>query len=87
MVKFEVGEVAILRNCSFAEHNGLECMILGAGITEGTYKVEIPDSPYKLVWLGCEESQLIKKKPPQELSSWDEVQKLTNWNPIKEKVQ
>lgn len=32
------------------------------------------------------ESRFRKRKPPQELSTWEEIQKLTNWNPSHEKA-
>jgi len=31
----------------------------------------------------CEVEHLRKKKPPEETSSWEEMQKLTQWNPTK----
>lgn len=29
---------------------------------------------------------LRKKRPPQETSSWTEIQKITKWNPVRETV-
>ena len=29
---------------------------------------------------------LRKKRPPQELGSWDEIAKLTRWNPLREQM-
>lgn len=30
--------------------------------------------------------QLRKKQPPQELGSWKEIARLTNWNPVRDGV-
>jgi len=33
------------------------------------------------------EKMLRKKKPPQETTTWEEMQEITNWNPSKESVK
>ena len=93
MSKFKLGEIVIfcgLKNTR--ELNGEECEITEAldrrrlvyshgeiqnnemcyGVTTKTgYKIFVrPEF-------------LRKKKPPEELSTWEEIQALTNWNPAK----
>lgn len=88
MAKFEVGEVAIITGAAhpFTHLIGCEVEITshpsivseyGVGYT-GIANGRNPHPDY------FEEAALRKKKPPEELSSWEEVQKLTNWNPVKE---
>jgi hypothetical protein len=32
----------------------------------------------------CLESELNKRKPPEKLGSWEEVEKITHWHPERE---
>lgn len=88
MNKFEIGEIAIIDNSVHKpEFVGMECEIISReiyGIAKGTeyaaygYIVEINGETHGFV-----KACLRKKKPPQELSTWEEVEKLTHWNPTK----
>lgn len=53
------------------------------------YYCEFPGDPSPRhsdgYWAVREES-LRKKKPPQELSSWEKIQEITGWNPTKENI-
>ena len=46
----------------------------------------IPDHRITGYWTAYE-YQLGKKKPPQEKSTWEEIQEITNWNPSKSEVK
>lgn len=89
MAKFEVGEVAILDVPRYPELTGLECTILKIGVeNEDDYLIEvcgINPKQYGAESFTCYEHNLRKKRPPEELSTWEEIQKITDWNP-KEKV-
>lgn len=88
MDKFKVGEVAIYQHLTISlKSNGEECEII-----RGLDYHEDSEFPHKLMYITKDANgifvvkpeNLRKKNPPQELSTWEEVQKLTNWNPSKE---
>lgn len=92
MAKFEVGEIAIYQNLVGRGQywNGEECEVIKP---LGKYLSNI--EPDELVYyvkdgqgiFSVREDQIRKKKPPkEELSTWEEIQKLTNWNPEKVKA-
>jgi len=85
MSKFKVGEIAIICSVDFPEYNGTETEILGV-FHSGTssngvgYRCTIQKR-------GWSESALRKKKPPEEKTTWEEIQEITNWNPSKAVVK
>jgi len=86
MPKFAVGEIADVTN----GRSWKECEILGLPPQWGAnqYYIHVPGSTgsngeHEDRWL-ISECYLRKKKPPEELGDWDEIEKLTNWNPTKE---
>lgn len=95
MDKFEIGEVAVLKCLTKSAHyNGRECEIVSAEYEycgEIGYDAIIPDDPchkkdsIKGEWF-VQTEFLRKKQPPQELSTWEAVQKETGWNPTKQGV-
>jgi len=95
MSKFKVGEDAVVFCPDDNIHNE-ECVVIGelrrrewdgdgclkgkSGI-DNTYLVDIRGERY------CVFPFELRKKPPkEETSSWEEIQKLTNWNPKKEVI-
>jgi len=89
MSKFKVGDVVIFIDSDRAHHNliGEECEVLrlldssvSSYPTPQFYEISLRD---KNRYIGCAENCLRKKKKPEETSSWEEIQKLTNWNPQK----
>lgn len=89
MAKFSVGEMAIIDNCkSYPSFIGMECEILsnpydGIGSITGELCIGYDACLQNGEKHSIAERCLRKKKPPQELTTWEEVQKLTNWNPTK----
>lgn len=96
MAKFEVGEIAVGHNFKISTHlNGEDLLIVGGYYS---YKCDslngVPCTPYLLTGYKVKhpdggtsvvkESNLRKKHPPQELSSWENIQEITGWNPTKE---
>ena len=87
MAKFKVGEIAVIVDSVFHEFIGAECVILGPAENwdDADYIVGINADTSKYndgQWVTSEKN-LRKKKPPEELSTWEEVQAITNWNPKK----
>jgi len=88
MSKFKVGEIAIIvATSSHPEHVGMECTISSSRhINFGAYGyvieingcVDDSGAPW-FSW----ETELRKKPPKEETSSWEEIQKLTSWHPKK----
>lgn len=88
MDKFEVGEIAILQNCYNPERNGQEVEI----VDKASFRKTIENPQGELMHFTehrnganyyASLNQLRKKKPPEELSTWEEIQQLTNWTPEK----
>jgi hypothetical protein len=88
MDKFEIGEIAEIINAKAPFLHLIGCEV---GITK---KVGVR-SPYGVCYEGeisgslphpdcLEEIALRKNKPPA--ATWQEVQQITGWSPIKEKV-
>lgn len=94
MDKFRKDEIAIIAKAILFPHfEGLECTILTKAFADedGDIVHEIEIQGYgrtlhdgRKFTIGPE--FLRKKKPPQELSTWEAVQKITGWNPTKQKV-
>lgn len=92
MAKFSVGEIAILKNVFhplYSSMSGSEVTILelpAPRVTrhvdddlfrvEETYVIEVPGYGK----FAADENQLSKKRPPQEVVSWDSCV----WNPLKQ---
>lgn len=90
MAKFEIGEIALAYNDDTGDVS--ECEIIAVPghslpiFPCGDYVINVPTNKSSTRPNGyweAEEKFLRKKKPPEELSTWEEVQKLTNWNPKK----
>ena len=82
MAKFKVGEVAIIQSKEFPSYNGNETRIITLYFDnndEQAYRCSMHPTSFG----GWNESALRKKKPPEELSTWEEVQEDTGWNPKK----
>ena len=97
MSKFKIGEIVILINVMneiFRHQVGTECEIASERYQNNGrvgYDIFIEGDIYPYNsdgrWFTLE-SNLRKKKPPkEELSTWEEIQKLTNWSPNKERVE
>lgn len=96
MDKFEIGEIAVIclgkpsstDNQSDYVVDGLECEIIrigGCGIqANGLPSYVISVDGYGEFDIA--EHALRKKKPPEEPATWQEIQRLTNWNPTEQKV-
>ena len=94
---FEVGEIVIGQNfITSPNRNGMECEIVGSlkmhksyNRIRGAWKEavghEVKWSDGKITYQ--ESHYLRKKKPPEELSNWEEIQKLTNWSPTKQGIE
>ena len=89
MAKFKIGEIVI----ALGNHgrSTTECEIMALPDTTGRYKIKVEgcrSNKHIHGWWKQPECFLRKKKPPEEekSGSWEEVQKLTNWNPTQEKV-
>lgn len=90
MSKFNVGDrVRIVRCISDPSLVGEEVVIIGIArnirnfhgeFNPISYRVDLPLSPNGLPW-GFPPEAL--RKIGDELSSWDEIEKLTLWNPTK----
>lgn len=76
-------EHLIGEECTILEvHTGLDSLIFSGCNT--FYELSITlNTGLKLC---CIEKCIEKKKPPKELSTWEEVQQLTNWSPSKIKT-
>jgi len=81
-MKFSVGEIAEIgsEDCEIAA-------LPGHGKPQyhnDQYLISIPSAinhhEVSGLW-SAKECELRKKKPPEELSSWDKIEELTNWNP------
>lgn len=91
MSKFKVGEVAIVVNADYHKnHIGRECEIICVNpvTLSGAprdYEISIKGIRAPALTNGwyTHESHLRKKKPPQETSTWEEVQEIVGWNPSK----
>lgn len=92
MSKFKVGEVAVFISSKISpELVGFECEIVDIDVPRHPdgkrfdYAVSFigaPDHDIAGHWV-VSEYQLRKKKPPQEKTTWEEIQSITNWNPSK----
>ena len=97
MAKFSLGEIAIVINtnqCSGCSNNH-ECEITSSrryDYEQWGYDIMVPGFPsqYKDGKWFCPEFNLRKKQPPkEELGSWEDIQKITEWgdnagrNPVK----
>ena len=89
MAKFEIGEIAVI----IKDLSGNLPHVIGADVEiitgppsdEYIYDYVTKDGDGN-IWY-CIESELRKKKPPkEELSTWEAIQKLTDWNPKKVSV-
>jgi len=86
MNKFKVGEIAIIKldlGGNHLETIGRECEIIEAYPSINVYKVTIPSIKDGFDFWKAKGCELRKKPPKEETSSWEEIQKLTNWNPKK----
>lgn len=84
MSKFKVGEIVIIQSKSHPEYNGMETEIIEILARRvGGYRCTI-EPEYTFMQNGWAESALRKRRPPQETSTWEEVQEITKWNPSKE---
>ncbi len=95
--KFSVGEIAIIVSAPANPGAvGMECEIIRLPdlLSSGEYGIHVPNykEPPGKMWT-IPERYLRKKQPPkEELGSWEELQKITEWgdkagwNPTKEKV-
>lgn len=92
MDKFEVGEIVIFTPSStchsgLIKYTGEECTVdlpYGSHISGKYVYYGVIFSDGKEIWTA--QHTLRKKKPPQELTTWESVQKITGWNPTKQKV-
>lgn len=92
-MSFRIGEVAVGQNFMHRlVRNGMECEIIGGlelRSNTNSYDDKVTKGlRYRVRWAdglisGQEPEYLRKKKPPQETSTWEAVQQLTNWNPQK----
>lgn len=91
MSEFRVGEIAIFQNAKWdSSYNGLEVVVRGSLQDRVTacgrngqnirvlysYAVESETEIFH-----AEPHQLRKKRPPEETTSWDSVEKITGWKP------
>ena len=94
MDKFEIGEIVDFIGIPGADEQLNGRAGPGAGCEIKQYCWDFKDGPGYYChfpgdlcphsvegWWWVSKFHLRKKKPPQELGSWEEVQKLTNWNP------
>ena len=96
MSKFKIGEIAVVFSPGDKIHLS-ECVVTvglqprkweGHGSMAGRdgvgllYEIEVQGEDW-LVY----PHELIKKKPPEETTTWEAIQEITNWNPNKEKVE
>lgn len=93
-MKFEIGEIAIGQNFTRSpEYNGLELKVVdnyGEHVCRGGVN-GFPFGPIKLMGYGVEDgdgeifyvpsNRLRKKKPPEELTSWDKIEEICGWSP------
>lgn len=87
MAKFAIGEIAIVLGGKDRPTAECEIMALPGHIDRYLIKVDGGKSRTKTGWWAQREWALRKKKPPKEaLGSWQEVDKIINWNPTKEKA-
>jgi hypothetical protein len=91
-MKFEVGEVAIhVSGITTSLYDGAECVVV---MPIGTYLCQHPETlkirSVQDIYVvrfadglekGAHPNQLRKKRPPEELGSWDEVERMTKWRP------
>lgn len=94
--RFEVNELALA--VSRTKGTVLNCEIIavpghnikGFKNERHLYIIDIPENRGKMFPHGyrvAEEKYLRKKKPPeQETGTWEQIQNIIGWNPIKEKV-
>ena len=92
MSKFKVGEIAIGQNfVNTPKRNGMECEILS--ILEWVECENITTGERTKGWRHMvgwadgkttyQETTFLKKKPPEEKASWEEIHSITNWHPQK----
>jgi len=100
VAKFKVGDICIGQNFhDYPEFNGVECEVLDVREQGDIYQrafrrvlFAMPGPHYRVRWATGEkyyvaETHLRKKPPPEEyLGDWDEIEKLTGWNPTYAKV-
>ncbi|MDH5183398.1 MAG: hypothetical protein OEX12_05855 [Gammaproteobacteria bacterium] len=80
MSEFKVGEIVIdIKNNEEVEILGIA---LGKNVPKEYYGA-VPNRIYYQLSNDCfaTEKYLRKKKPPEELSSWEQVQKTCHWSP------
>lgn len=92
MSKFKVGEIVVITKAINTENQhlvGADAVILSEAVSfsgRQAYEVMVDGhinhsiTSLRGEW-SCYEYQLRKKKPPQETSTWEAVQEITNWNP------
>lgn len=84
MSKFKVDEVVIIQSKKRPSFNGQETIII-----EPYFDYTNDRQAYRCsiqAERGWAESALRKKKPPQEPSTWEAVQEITNWSPEEVKI-
>lgn len=90
MMKFKVGEILIVVKAIHPELEGLECEVINNNSRRHKNKYSIivdgvdarkyypiSDVPNFYAF----ESQLKRKRKPQETTTWEAIEELTNWTP------
>lgn len=84
MDKFSIGESAIITGPPGSRNIGEEVTVMSRLFKNDNAMVH---GVYCGNWYGFWEPQYLRKKyPPQEPSTWEEVEKATGWNPTKQGV-
>ncbi len=87
-VRFEVGEIAIVRNAG--RYNGIEVTVVAGLAWRPTKRLngDIEQAECYVVerfgeLRAAAEYQLRKRRPPAELTTWENIERLTGWKPKK----
>lgn len=93
MSKFKVGDIIIGQNFIFnLSYNGLEGEVIAAEKIRRTRKRNTNEIDnvlsYLILWsnnnMTAQKEFNLRKKPPKEkTSTWEEVEKISGWNPTK----
>lgn len=86
--RFSVGDVCIVVSADLNTNRiGEECVITslvscGGFLCEGECQIKFADGVE-----GCIRfARLRKRKPPAKTATWEQIERLTNWRPIRETV-
>jgi len=85
MAKFEIGEIAI----AVGRGEPHECELIRKTRRPGGWVIRVPSLPspgITGVW-NIDEKNLRKKRPPEELGSWNTIRELTNANTTEETAE